>query len=310
MVALFFACVLATAVTTHGHGDVRAMETHQVSKLLHRIMLPRADGKLECHTHFNNHWDAAEFMERFRKDFYKHNSGWTEYVWGADNVKVLVDKSDQYFKKHPEHNLTDFAEVFNNMDRWMYQQDTIRHLILYRFGGVYMDLDMDCKADLFDIIGNQSLVLRGGGKTNFMAMTPGQDFSLKMLQRIRDTFKDGSIRKVPSKDRPSAIALTGEKQICATLKEEYNVIAWKVPEEGVVVDNDVISIKLTGGEEVENWSDNAKCSHNTLNAWTHEKEMPDAPEGEEALAELCSMVYDSRTTWGLDLKAKILQQLD
>jgi len=342
MVAFFPACVLAIAVsdvsalesesvlrgsTQHlaqngqhakrGHTQVthtqqqRAMsggrlkhaeDSHQVPKVLHRVMLPRADGKLACHQHHNENWDAADFITRFRQDFYAHNSGWTEYIWGADAVKSLVEQSQALFE---QHDLADFADVFNNMDQWIYQQDTIRHLILYRFGGVYMDLDVDCKADLFEIIGSQSLVLRSGGKNNFMATAPGQDFSLKMLRRIRDTFKKG----LPD-ERPSAIWLTGEKQICATLKD-LDVECWKVSDQknGQLIANDDISLKLTGSYEVENLSDEAKCSHNMKNSWADQQEVPDAPESEADLAKLCDMLYDERTIWGENLGA-LIQKLD
>jgi len=270
----------------------------EVPRILHRVMLPRGDGKLGC-TGKSGEYDVADVMRNGRDHFYEHNSGWEEYVWGEDAIQELLKGSRRVFARK---GLKDFTATFDGMDQWMYQQDTIRHLIMYHFGGVYMDLDMDCKADLFEIIGDKSLVIRGGGKTNFLAARPGLDFFLKMLKRIDDTFNDEISDKW--ENRPSAIRLTGEQQICHTLEDEYDVVCWKNYGKNFTFDS--FTLKLAGKSQVDNWSSKALCSHNSLNAWAGGTQgVAEVDKGEVKLAKSCPAVYDERVTWGSALISKV-----
>ena len=68
------------------------------------------------------------FIEKVKK----LNPEWEYILWtDADN--------DEFVKT----NFPDFYNVFNNFSRGIMRADVIRYLIMYKIGGVYLDLDYE-----------------------------------------------------------------------------------------------------------------------------------------------------------------------
>jgi len=274
--------------------------SRKIPRILHRVMMPRGDNGFYCSG------PAEDRMRDGRADFYEHNDGWAEYVWGRESIQELLESSRELLDKE---GLGDFQDVYESMDHWMYQQDSIRHLILYRFGGLYMDLDVDCQVNVNNLIGGHSLVFRQKGKTNFMAAERHHDFFLAMLRRIRDTFKNGL--GPDDLNRPSAIALTGELQISAGLDAEYG-LDFETLNDGDVTKG---GVRILASEEVDNGPPGtAMCSHWALVSWGSaanpdnwqvQDANPDSPPTEADLAKTCPVVYDAKATWGAELIAKL-----
>lgn len=260
-----------------------------IPRILHRVMIPRADGNISC----------SDKMGEARADFYTHNSGWVEYIWGRDAIDALIEKSKALFAEDPS--ISDFPDLFQKMDEWMYQQDSIRHLIMYHFGGLYMDLDMDCQVDVSDFVVDGRLNIRTRGKTNFLAVPPHHEFFIRMMQRIGDTFREGL--DPDHEKRPDATKLTGEHQICDTLHDTFRVDCYSS-----VADSE--SLMFIGEEHIKSTGrGEAPCAHLALASWgppwrkwqTGDRDnryMASEVLPEEKLAESCKVLYDERTTWG------------
>lgn len=277
-------------------ASIQQEVSEQIPRILHRVMLPREDGGVDCEG------SAEQMMKDTRNHFHDNNPGWAEYIWGQDAIDQLVNGSMTIFKNH--EGLQDFGTTFNNMDEWIYQQDTIRHLILFHYGGLYMDLDMDCTGDVSPFLEGAQLVLRAKGKTNFMATRPRHPFSVDMMRRIGDTFKAG-LDPVIS-ERPTAIWLTGEKQISATLESTgINSTIDDYPHGKVFNTERFGNVRLVGSLQVENTPAEATCVHGMQNSW-HNKEgivpaVAEHPKNEVELAKSCPVLYDKRTLWGAEL---------
>jgi len=275
-------------------ADVKKSE---IPRILHRVMIPNEQGVLTC----------DQSMNVTRVNFRAHNQDWVEYVWGYDTINKLLQKSQHIFAR--ESGIEDFASLFQDMPQWIYQQDTIRHLILYHYGGLYMDTDMDCKADVSHLLDGASLVVRAKGKTNFLAAKPHHPFFLDMMKRISNTFREG-IQLITT-----PLELTGERQIARTLlaasidcdTDNLDIKTFESKAYGVV--------KMMGPHQVVNEPKNHKkhidavehvtCIHRAANLWHNKGStvpvVAKQPKQEIFLAPQCTEVYDQYTTWGQEL---------
>ena len=77
--------------------------------------------------------------------------------------------------------------------------DTFRYMVLYVFGGVYIDLDLECKFSFDKLLGHDLVLPIGLGKlygvfeyfTNeFMMVTKNHPFMLRCIQRLEHVYKN------------------------------------------------------------------------------------------------------------------------
>lgn len=82
-----------------------------------------------------------------------------------------------------------YLYLYNSFDREICRADMVRYLLLHRYGGVYLDLDMALTTPLDDILAGSSLVLvstpNWSGVTNaFMASAPDHPFWIDVVDEI------------------------------------------------------------------------------------------------------------------------------
>lgn len=80
---------------------------------------------------------AYEKLKIYRESWDKHNPSWFRMEWNKKNCFNLVKQF------YPEH-----LEMFNNYDFEIQRCDTIRYMILHRYGGWYADMDYYCNRPL------------------------------------------------------------------------------------------------------------------------------------------------------------------
>jgi inositol phosphorylceramide mannosyltransferase catalytic subunit len=119
------------------------------------------------------------------------NPDWTFMLWTDETIRDLVE---MFFPSH--------LETFQSYDHKMKRVDASRYMILYRYGGVYIDLDMTClrpfHSDLFrypntfytarQVTENQ-LPYAQRCANAFMASEPQNPFLKKLLDRLSSTTK-------------------------------------------------------------------------------------------------------------------------
>ena len=70
------------------------------------------------------------------------------------------------------------------------QGDVLRYMLMYSYGGLYLDLDVECFSAADDTLGNYTVVLQGTGAegvTNaVMASAPNTSFWLDVLQTCQE----------------------------------------------------------------------------------------------------------------------------
>lgn len=119
----------------------------------------------------------------------KHNPEWEYRLWDNQQMNALVKD------KFP-----DYWPIYNSFKYSVQRWDTIRYMILYVYGGVYVDLDTECFKnidELFSVKENPSVYIGLEPPEHilcdypvpfvgnaFMASAPGEKIWLRMLQAI------------------------------------------------------------------------------------------------------------------------------
>ena len=90
-----------------------------------------------------------------------------------------------------EENFPDFLQTYKNFKYPIQRADAVRYCILYKFGGIYSDLDMVPKENVFNHFNNGSVFLIKSANaenhyTNcFMASLPKQKFWLECIEEMK-----------------------------------------------------------------------------------------------------------------------------
>lgn len=92
---------------------------------------------------------------------------------------------------HPDTQFwPDFLDTFQSYDHAVKRADALRPLVLHTFGGVYLDLDVECFLPMAGMLAGAEVVLQGGTPaeplTNgVMASAPAAPFWLDVLHQLR-----------------------------------------------------------------------------------------------------------------------------
>lgn len=109
----------------------------------------------------------------------KHHPTFEHWLWTDEDNRALVT----------EH-LPTFLETYDALPLNIQRVDAVRYLILYLYGGIYVDLDFECYRPLDRLLTNYDLVLSYSGNapviTNSIMMSaPGLPFWLRVLEHIK-----------------------------------------------------------------------------------------------------------------------------
>jgi mannosyltransferase OCH1-like enzyme len=131
-------------------------------------------------------WKSKDIPEKWRKgqESIKKNlipNGWQHVLLtDEDCLRFVKENFPQYF------------DVFQNLKYNIQRADMIRYCWLYKYGGIYMDMDYAVEKDIeplfsdakADIYLTYSPNMPGLLTNSFMASVPGSDFWLRCLERI------------------------------------------------------------------------------------------------------------------------------
>ncbi len=139
-------------------------------------------------------WKTDAIPDRFKAwsaTWSRHNPQWQRRHWSD---RALLDFVAQAF---PE-----FLELYCSFAEGVKRADAARYLLLYKFGGVYADIDTECLASLDVLLDEERVVLSLEPSTHWhpiaavrglphlvfngvIASPPGHPFWLHVLERLR-----------------------------------------------------------------------------------------------------------------------------
>jgi inositol phosphorylceramide mannosyltransferase catalytic subunit len=111
-----------------------------IPKILHRMWLDKS---------ITNNDRAPKKYDKFIKSFDDHNPDFAVLFWNRDKIYGLFDN-------HPE--ILKYKQVWENLPHHIQKCDMARFIILYLYGGIYVDLDFMCFKNLSPLL-NRDLLL-------------------------------------------------------------------------------------------------------------------------------------------------------
>ena len=193
----------------------------------------------------------ANVVVEWRDNCRRLNPDFEFKVWSFSEAEALIQAKYQFM-----------WETWKAMEPWWIKQaDTIRYLVLYEFGGIYMDMDMSCEGSLDSIIDDTSLAIHHGCARNgeyahnsIMASAPGHWFWPNTFIEIINHVQD------------SVLSATGPHMLIRTVYRVFGSKAETITEEGYSYqepDIDRFGIKILGWNEMRT----ARITHHGIGTW-------------------------------------------
>lgn len=83
----------------------------------------------------------SELLRRIAESWREHNPGWEYRFWNKASIDSFLESEFPEFEPI-------YRAYPHNVQRW----DAIRYLILYRYGGLYVDMDYECIEAIYPIL--------------------------------------------------------------------------------------------------------------------------------------------------------------
>ena len=163
-------------------------------------------------------WDSTAVPRKFvpwMRSWTHHHPQWQYWFWTPDDVRYLLRQ------RYP-----DFVQFYDRYPTILQRADVMRYFVLYTFGGVYADLDMECLKPIDPLLFNRSCVFseepyehvyilnRRVGDANvmncIMACRSGHPFFKELLDKLPQT------KNISNRD---AVATTGPFFVDSVLKQ-------------------------------------------------------------------------------------------
>jgi len=128
-------------------------------------------------------WKTSEVPDRWKKaqqSVIDKNPNW--------NYTLLTDTDNENIVKQ---NFPDFYQTFISFPYGVQRADAIRYIILYLYGGIYLDLDYICNKTFDDLSLNKEVGLIKSGNTknlftnSFLVSQSGSNFWLKVIEQMK-----------------------------------------------------------------------------------------------------------------------------
>ncbi|KAI9208644.1 nucleotide-diphospho-sugar transferase [Polychytrium aggregatum] len=117
-------------------------------------------------------WKNETLPKRFQKwsdSWKRHHPTWTYILWTDDMNRKLIETSFPWF-----------LDTYDALPKNINRADASRYFYMYKYGGVYADLDMEClrAMDAPVVEGGPALIERGSALISFMGLDTQFEHSL------------------------------------------------------------------------------------------------------------------------------------
>ena len=82
---------------------------------------------------YETNQDLPEKLIKAQKTWITKNPGFTYTLWNKTSINALIDA--KYARLRP---------LYDSYDHWVKRADVARYLVIYHFGGWYVDMDINC----------------------------------------------------------------------------------------------------------------------------------------------------------------------
>ena len=153
-------------------------------------MRPEVSGRPGIPKIIHQTWKTSEIPDEwkeFHRTWSEFNPEWRHILWTDEDCLQFVDE-----------NFPDFFNTFTSYSYNIQRADAVRYLLLHRYGGLYIDLDMECLRPVDDLLLNRSFVIGKEPRIHarwldekvlisnaFMASVPGHPFLLKIMETMK-----------------------------------------------------------------------------------------------------------------------------
>ncbi|KAK9806978.1 hypothetical protein WJX72_009294 [[Myrmecia] bisecta] len=124
----------------------------------------------------------TKFAKRYRQSCIDKHADWDYKFWDLAAAEALLE--DQYAW---------FLPTFRSLPRTVLKGDAVRAFILHAYGGVYLDMDVECLQEEDKMLAGQDLVLQCEYRTlrdinnAVLASVPGHPFWVQIMKIIMVT---------------------------------------------------------------------------------------------------------------------------
>ena len=130
--------------------NVSSIETSKCA-FIRRAVASRTFSKLGIPKILHQTWSTKQVprdLEKWIKSWWIINPEWEYWFWTDDAVRCLL-------KEHYPQNLN----MFNKYPKGIFRGDAMRYFVLYHFGGIYADLDVEALQPMDELLDNYSCLL-------------------------------------------------------------------------------------------------------------------------------------------------------
>ena len=84
--------------------------------------------------------DLSQELQEAQQSWRLLNKQFNYTLWNESMVEELLREKYQYLE-----------DLYYSYDRWIHKVDMARYLIIHQYGGIYADIDIECKSDMFKV---------------------------------------------------------------------------------------------------------------------------------------------------------------
>jgi len=226
--------------------------------------------------------------KKYEEDWIRINPGWTVKTWGEEDLRWL--KNQQLFDK---------AEKWAKSDAiGQFKSDVARYEILHKFGGVYVDCDVEPLKPFEPLIDARGFAGWEQQKqfvgNTVMGSVPGNPFFLAVTDAIVDSTKANSGR--------AATWMTGPRVVTSVYNSWQNKSDLIVHNQGHFFPYSYLDLRKPGEPSARDYP-NAYSVHH----WGHQRELRGRPFPSRGNGKLsvAIMAHQKREAWVPDLAAQL-----
>src|SRR5438105_4266380 len=105
-----------------------------IPKIIHQIWLQGSDNN-------NNPINIPDDYPNFTDSWKQMNKEFTYVLWDDDKIMALMKEKFPFL-----------IQKYNSLPRFIQKVDIAKFMILYTYGGIYVDLDLECLKSVNDLL--------------------------------------------------------------------------------------------------------------------------------------------------------------